>query len=207
MQLEYMPPSLAGWAEIAATPTDFDAYPPVPKLRVKWPLGEANVDRTAVAASLIFAPWIAGRCDHIRQFSALTEQRLVEWFQGERIWVAPTPVRVGGLPIPRGTRRILLGDPDSSTQGTHLRLQAVSPLVGSGKDPEVTRIASNLAAFLRNSPTPEARYCMEVGFAVLVAESLSANEIIHPEFGLKSPSAFSAAARLLESVSLGLRRD
>src|SRR5699024_4797064 len=82
MQLEYMPPSLAGWAEIAATPTDFDAYPPVPKLRVKWPLGEANVDRTAVAASLIFAPWIAGRCDHIRQFSALTEQRLVEWFQG-----------------------------------------------------------------------------------------------------------------------------
>lgn len=207
MRLEYMPPSLTGWAEIAATPIDFDAHPPVPKLRVKWPLGDANVDRTAVAASLIFAPWIAGRCDHIRPFSALTEQRIVEWFQGERIWVAPTPVRAGGLLIPRGTRRILIGSPNSSTQGPHLRLQAVSPLAGSGKDSGVTRIATNLEVFLHNSPAPEARYCMEVGFAVLVAESLFANEIIHPEFGMESPVAFAAAARLLESVSLGLRRD
>lgn len=205
MRFEYTAPAGNGWAEIAASPVDFDAFPPVKRLRTQWPLGDANVDRAAVAASLIFAPWIAGRCDHMRPFSALTAQRLVEWFQEQAIWISPTPVRSGGLQIPRGHLRLHLGSTGNSSDPGAVNLRAVSSLSGSGQQGNSVHVATNLGAFLQGSPGPASRYAMEVGFGVLLSESLSANELVHPEFASASPEEFLKVARLVESVSLGLR--
>ncbi|WP_422115741.1 hypothetical protein [Brachybacterium sp. UNK5269] len=207
MRLEYTPPEADGWAEIAANPIEFDANPPLQKLRVQWPLGDANVDRTAVASSLIFSPWIAGRCDHIRPFSALTVQRIVEWFQTQNIWVSPTPVRSGGLQIPRGHRRIRLGTPHEIDDSAMTILNFVAPLAGSGQDGDSVQIASNVGTLLQNAPTQADRFAMEIGLGVLLAGSLSASEFIYPEFAASSPDAFAAVARLIESVSLGLRLE
>lgn len=204
MKLSYSAPDPAGWAEIQTARIDFDGQPPVDRFRVSWPLGEANVDRTAVAASLIFSPWIAGRCDHLRPFSALTEQRIVEWYQGEAVWVAPNPVRAGGLPLPRGSRRLRLSGTPSGAHDEDV-LSLVPTELGSGRAGSDIRVACNLAALTACAPSRTAALTMRLGAAVLVAESLSTNEIIDEEFAEISPEAFDAAARLLECTALGLR--
>lgn len=203
MKLVYTAPDAQGWAEIAASPVDFDAMPPLSRLRVCWPLGEANVDRTAIAASLVFSPWIAGRCDLIRPFSALTEQRLVEWFQQQALWVAPTPVRAGGLPLPRGTRRFHLSGDPSGADAPHLALK--DSLHGSGESGSTTHVATNAGVLMSNAPSDSAAFEIRLGIAVLVAESLSINELVDPEFAAVAPEAFGRAQRLLECVALGLR--
>lgn len=203
MKLVYTAPNPQGWAEIAASRVDFDAEPPLNRLRVCWPLGEANVDRTAVAASLVFSSWIAGRCDLIRPFSALTEQRIVEWFQQQAIWVAPIPIRAGGLPLPRGTRRFhLSGDKDGADT---LFLALVESLHGSGESGPATHVATNAGVLMSNAPSESAAFEIRLGVAVVVAESLSINELVDPEFAAAAPEAFGRAQRLLECVALGLR--
>ena len=204
MRLEYRAPKEPGWAEITASPIDFDAYPPLPMLRVLWPLGEANVDRTAVASSLIFSPWISGRCDHTRPFSALTEQRIVEWFQGEGIWVAPTPVRSGGLLLPKGNRRLHLEQPSRAKDDRDACLQIRPPRSGSGEEGCTYQIATNLVTLIHHAPTKAIRHTMEVGMAVLVADSLSAGEIVAPALADEDRRMFTSVQRLLESVALGL---
>lgn len=201
MKLTYTAPSPQGWAEIAAAPVDFDAFPPLDRLRVCWPLTEANVDRTAVAASLVFAPWIAGRCDLQRPFSALTEQRIVEWFQHKSIWVAPTPVRTGGLPLPRGMRRVHLSGGNTDSQS----LELVDPLRGSGESGTSVRIATNAGTLMAHAPSAVAAFEIRLGVAVLAAESMSINELIDPEFAATDSEAFNRAKRLLECVAIGLR--
>ena len=182
---------------------DFDANPPLNHLRVCWPLGEANVDRTAVAASLAVAPWIAGRCDLIRPFSALTEQRIVEWFMEQSIWVSPNPVRTGGLPLPRGTLEFHLSGEGNGADTRFLTF--VDSLQGSGESGSATRIATNINALMWNAPSESSAFEIRLGMAVLVAESLSINELIDPEFAEAAPEAFGRAQRLLECVALGLR--
>lgn len=201
MKFTYVPPTPQGWAEIQTARVDFDANPPVDRLRVCWPLGEANVDRTAVAASLVFAPWTAGGCDFLRPFSALTGQRITEWFQEASVWVSPTPIRAGGLPLPRGRRRFRL----SGDGGDELRLALVDSLLGSSESDEEVRVASNLRVLMANAPTRASSFEMRLGVAVLVADSLSVNEFIDPEFAAEEPQSFTHAQRLLESVALGLR--
>ncbi|MEE1650726.1 hypothetical protein V1260_07960 [Brachybacterium sp. J144] len=201
MKFTYVPPTPQGWAEIQTSRVDFDAHPPVDRLRVCWPLGEANVDRTAVAASLVFAPWTAGRCDFLQPFSALTGQRITEWFQEAPVWVSPTPIRAGGLSLPRGRRRFRL----SGDGGDELRLTLVDSLLGSSESDEEVRVASNLSVLMANAPTTAASFAMRLGVAVLVADSLSVNEFIDPEFAAEAPQSFTHAQRLLESVALGLR--
>ncbi|MGP9707008.1 hypothetical protein [Brachybacterium sp. AOP24-D1-21] len=203
MKLIYTAPTPQGWAEVIASRIDFDAAPPIDRLRVCWPLGEANVDRTAIAAALVFSPWVAGRCDLIRPFSALTEQRIVEWFQQKAIWVAPTPVRAGGLPLPRGTRRFHLSG-DGNGEGAHF-LALMDSLHGSGETGTTTRVATNAGVLMSNAPSESAAFEIRLGVAVLVAESLSVNELIDPEFAAAAPEAFGRAQRLLECVALGLR--
>lgn len=204
MKLTYAHPAESGWVEIRAERTDFDGFPPIDRFRIQWPLGEANVDRTAVAASLIFSPWIAGRCDHGRPFSALTEQRIVSWFQHHSTWVAPNPVRAGGLPLPIGTRRLRVsGAPTGAPDEDLLRL--VPSGYGSGREGNEHRIASNLAALGAGLDSDLVRLQMRLGVAVLVADSLSANELIDEEFAAYDPASFDAAARLLECTALGLR--
>lgn len=56
MRLEYATSETGSWSEITATPIDFDGYPPLNRFRVNWPIADANVDRTAIAASLVFSP-------------------------------------------------------------------------------------------------------------------------------------------------------
>ncbi|MGP5036766.1 hypothetical protein [Brachybacterium alimentarium] len=203
MKLLYTAPSAEGWAEISASRIDFDANPPLNQLRVCWPLGEANVDRTAIAASLVFSPWIAGRCDLIRPFSALTEQRIVEWFQRQAIWVAPTPVRAGGLPLPRGSRQFHLSGEGTRSNAHSLTL--VESLHGSGESGSTTHVATNANILMSSAPSISAAFEIRLGVAVLVAESLSINELIDPEFANAAPEAFGHARQLLECVALGLR--
>lgn len=205
MKLEYKTAESGLWNRLSATPVDFDAFPPVPDFRIQWTLGDANVDRTAVAASLIFSPWIAGRCDHLRPFSALTEQRLVEWFSYKGIWVAPTPVRAGGLPIPRGNARLWISDPTPELQD--LALALVPPDGGSGQMSGIVRVASNASFFELNAPTREDAFCIRVGVATLLAESLHVDEIVDPQFFQSAPDDFLAVRRLLECVSIGLSHD
>lgn len=203
MKLVYTAPNTEGWAEISASRVDFDADPPLNRLRVCWPLGEANVDRTAIAASLVFSPWIAGRCDMKRPFSALTEQRIVEWYQQQAIWVAPTPVRAGGLPLPRGTRRFHLSDDGNGPEAYFLAI--VDSLHGSGESGPRTQVATNAEVLMSNAPSKAAAFEIRLGVAVLVAESLSIDEFVDPEFAAAAPEAFGRARRLLECVALGLR--
>lgn len=201
MKLEYSAPSFQGWAEISASRTDFDGVPPLDRLRICWSLGEANVDRTALAASLIFSPWIAGRCDHERPFSALTAQRIVEWFRHHSIWVSPTPIRTGGLPLPRGTQRFHLSGGDDESR----RLIVVTPRQGSGEQGRTVRVATNAGMLMASAPSPAVAFEIRLGIGVLMAESLSVNEFVDPEFAAAEPEAFTRAQKLLECVALGLR--
>lgn len=201
MKLLYVPPTTSSWTEISAAQVDVDAVPPVTRLRLCWPLGEVNADRTAVGAVLAFSPWIGGRCDLEHEFSALTGQRLVEWFQDQGIWVAPSPVHAGPLPLPRGSHRYSLsGDASASPE-----LRFADSLCGSGESPAGVRIASNLGILIANAPTIAAGFEMRLGAAVLIAESLSISELVDPEFEAAAPEAFSRAQRLIECVGLGLR--
>lgn len=189
--------------ELGAERTDFDAYPPIQKLRANWPIGAPNVDRAAVAASLVFAPWIAGSCEHPQPFSALTAQRLAEWFQQQNIWVSPGPVRKGGLPLPRGRDRLHLSG--TSLVPGEISLRFVASDQGSGQAEGHVRIAGNTEMLMNQAPGRAEALLIRLGSAVLVAESLSVNEIVDPEFAADHPNEFHAAARLLECTALGLR--
>jgi len=202
MKLEYRAPGESGWAEIVTTRTDSDGYPPVERLRVQWPIDEANVDRAAIASSLVFSPWLIGRCDLLRPFSALTERRIVEWFQEQDVWVAPNPIRAGGLPIPKGTKRVYLsGSPHASHEHS---LVIVKSHMGSGIVGNEMRVASNAHLLIQHAPHPAARFSIRLGVAVLLAEAFSVNEFVDPEFAHTCPEEFQAASRMIECVSLGL---
>ncbi|MFC0675707.1 hypothetical protein [Brachybacterium hainanense] len=191
------------WTELLASRTDFDGHPPLDRLRLFWPLASGSPDRDAVALSLIFSPWVAGRSEHPAPFSALTEQRIVEWFQSQRIWASAGPVRIGGLPLPRGTRRLLLSGSPSSEREVLLRL--VPSTEGGMVQEQEVHVATNAGTLIAHAPDATSAFSMRLGVAVLLAESLSITEIVDPEFAASAPEQFRAAARLVECVALGLR--
>lgn len=205
MKFQFDESTASGWAELTATPIDFDAFPPVGRLRVQWPLGEQSIDRIALAASLVFSPWIAGRCDLPKPFSALTNQRITEWFQNQGIWVTPTPVRAGGLPLPRGQHTFEIVDGERRTE--HSGLILAPALAGSGPSTAGMRIASNLDSLAAFVDSPAHRHLIRLGAAVLVAESLAINVLHYPAFADECPDDFAAASRLLECAALGLHHD
>lgn len=203
MKFEYGTVAASGWAEISTEPTDFDAVPPLEKLRVNWPLESISVDRAVVSTSLVFSSWIAGRCDFPEPFSALTAQRITEWFQSQSIWVSPNPIRTGGLPLPRGNKRLILSGDSRRTNDIQLHLEPSER--GTTTDGEAFHIATNAGVLMANAPTPAARLGIRLGIAVLVSESLGVDEVIDPEFAAESPQEFASAARFIECVALGLR--
>ncbi|QNN82272.1 hypothetical protein H3H54_14535 [Brachybacterium sp. Z12] len=191
------------WTEISAERTDFDGYPPIPRFRVNWPTEIRSVDRSAVATSIIFAPWIAGRSDYEKPISALTAQRLLEWFQLRNIWTAPGPVRTGGLPLPRGHERLHLSG-DSKPIG-EMSLAILPSDSGSGRIGNSVHVATNAGVLMDLAPRRTDALLIRLGTAALLAESLQVNEIIDPEFAAEEPEEFHRAARLLECTALGLR--
>lgn len=203
MKFEHRTAAASSWAEFATEPTDFDAVPPLEQLRINWPLESISVDRAVVGTSLVFSSWIAGRCDFPEPFSALTAQRITEWFQSQSIWVSPNPIRTGGLPLPRGTKRLILsGD---SRQPCDIQLHLEPSERGTSTGGKAFHIATNAGVLMANAPTPAARLNIRLGIAVLVSESLGVDGIIDPEFATESPQGFASATRLIECVALGLR--
>lgn len=194
-----------GWAEIEASPYAFDAYPPIDTLRISWPLAGMSPDRLVVGCTLVFAPWSAGVSVFPEQFSALTSQRVVEWFQLSSISVLPTPVRAGGLPLPRGVRRAAVAH--SGVPGADLTVAFRESHLGSTWSAGRVDLASNIGALAGSVDCDVLRLQMRLGAAVLVAESLGVNEIVDPELREADPAAFDSAARLLECVALGLRDE
>ena len=103
MKIDYTP-AAPRWASLKAEIIDFDGLPPVDTLRVDWPQETTSSDRIAAAGALAFSHWSAGRMDFQKPISALTAQRISEWYAADHVWVTPGPVRAGGLSLPRGSR-------------------------------------------------------------------------------------------------------
>lgn len=194
------------WFELAAEPVEADGFPPVPSLRLQWPLGDLQADRLAIGAVLTFSPWLAGHIDLPAQISALTAQRITEWAQTQGLWHSVSSIRAGGLPIPRGHRRITLcgdGDePDADPSGTALVF--VPSREGTSESTDSLRIASNVAVLMAGVPQGPARGLIRLGAAVLLAEQLGAASLKDATLWETDRDEFRAAARLLESVALGL---
>lgn len=225
MRLEHHGDAESSWTEVTGEPADFDAHPPVPRLRLDWPLGEAGPDRIAVGSALAFAPWIAGPIDLEEPFSALTAQRVGEWFATQGIWVSPGPVRRGGIVIPGATRRLVLADdvgsstvdegnepadvssdsPGSDSPSGDVRLRLVPSEEGTSIRGKDLRVATNAGVLGAHATRRSDQHAIRVGVTVLVAASLRVGEIVASDFAAECPEEFAAAARLLESVSLGLR--
>lgn len=211
MKLQHLKNPGSGWTEISAHPGDADAHPPLPSLRLDWPLGDGGPDRFAVGASLAFAPWMAGASDLVEPFSALTAQRLSEWFARQGVWASPGPVRTGGVLVPGGSRRLHLvedaagsGSSVRAPEAEDLRMHLVPSEEGSSVRGSEVRIATNAGILGADATGIADRHAMRLAVAVLVAASLRVGVIVAPAFSAESPEEFAAAARLLECVSLGL---
>ncbi|WP_282826230.1 hypothetical protein [Gulosibacter sediminis] len=83
-------------------------------------------------------------------------------------------------------------------------LDVVPSEIGSGSCGNVVTVASNAAIIANTSRSSKMQYLTKLAVAVLVAETLDVNEIVYAEFKREFCEAFGQAARLLESVSLGL---
>ncbi|MGY5765394.1 hypothetical protein ACXET9_09340 [Brachybacterium sp. DNPG3] len=209
MRFESLTTAGAPQAEILALPGDADGHPPLPRLRLEWPLVDSSPDRLAVGTSLVFAPWMAGSGVFDEPLSPLTAQRLGEWFAAQGIWVSPGPVRSGGIVLPGGARRLRLVDgPGAAEQpacdGDDLRLQFVPAVEGSSTHGADIRVATTVGLLATHMAAGAEREAARVGAAVLVSASLRVGQIVAPRFATEHPTEFAAAARLLESVALGL---
>lgn len=197
------PEQKGSWPAVTATSVDSDAHPPVATVRFQWPLRTVQVDRLTVACVLMFSPWTSGRVDMPSVISALTAQRITEWSQTQRHWLTVSTIRAGGLPIPRGKRTLALS---GNQVGTEERptLTFLPPTTGTQDRGTDIGIATNLGALLRCAPDTTSAHTIEIGAAVLLAESLNAGQIADPAFAAADPDAFAQIGRLLECVALGL---
>lgn len=205
MRVDYAP-AAPRWMGLKAEPIDFDGLPPVPSLKVDWPHESTSPDRVAVAGALAFSLWTAGCIEFQTAISALTAQRIVEWFAADHVWVAPCPVRTGGLPLPRGSRhaRLVLGEMDDSASEA-LMIAMVGPSKGTAIRAQQVNLASNVGFFAQpDDPTPAMLAALAA--VVLCAEHLHLNTLSFPQLSTGCPELFDRAARLLECVSLGLTR-
>lgn len=186
---------------IVAHPTDFDAHPPVKELRIKWQYAGTSTDRFAVAASLAFSPWSAGAMMFPSEISALTAQRIGDWFRFvERVWVGPNPVRWGGLKIPKGRDVLSIGGIEA--EGT-LVLEYRGMSEASSLSDSRVQVASN-AAYLVARDDGRSQLLTQLAVAVLLAEEIGVNEIRLPSDAVLSTEDFAATTWLLECVGLGL---
>ncbi|MDO4783501.1 MAG: hypothetical protein Q3997_00200 [Propionibacteriaceae bacterium] len=205
MKIDYLPAS-PRWTSLKAEVVDFDGLPPVNTLRVDWPYETTSSDRIAVAGALAFSHWSAGRMDFQKPISALTAQRITEWYAVDNVWVSPGPVRTGGLFLPRGSRSacLVLGDVHESLPGA-LPIAMVGPSTGTAVRPEWVELASNASFFaLPGDSSPVLLAALAA--VVLSAEQLHINTLSFPKLRAERPDLFDRAARLLECVSLGLVR-
>lgn len=191
-----------GWFELRAAMTDFDGQPHVPALRYQWSRTPSSTDRIAVAAALCFAPWCAGRMELPAPISALTASRIQAWFSHFGVWVAPEPVRTGGLPIPGGERFAVLDCCQSRARNT-LVVEYVDPSEGSGIAPDRVRVATNARYFDRHDGDYGALFA-KVAVAVLIAEDIDAGVLTYNRKSWLGRATAQAAQELLESVGLGV---
>lgn len=198
----------SGWFSLGAEPTDFDGCPPVPALRLQWPVVVTGADRLAVGAALVYSAWTSGVLHLPQQFSALTAQRISEWYAAQGVWVQPGEVRRGGLPIPRGNRVVRLTTVSGKSgpvleRGTR-NLSFVGSASGTSFRAAGLEIASNLVMLRQEGAAGEHANFAALGAAVLVAEGVGISRIEVPWLGSLGQELSAATVRLLESVSLGL---
>lgn len=181
---------------------EFDGAPPVGHLEFDLTLGEsANADRLAVGLALIYSPWLAGPTTFPKPVSALTAQRITEFF-GER-FVTVGNVTDRALPIPRGSHRVtvvdLVGDADTDARLPALKLASYSQREGLSSLGSTTTVASNIHA-LGAGLGPTAVTLQTLGLGVLLSEEADINVLLHPAAG----GSRAPLRSLLEAVGLGL---
>lgn len=203
MQVTWTASSLDETSRLTAEVEDFDGWPPVAELRVSADIHSVSPDRVAVAAALAFAPWISGTLTLDRPFSALTAQRISEFFDG--IWVSARPVRRGALPIPRGDVTVGLsyghGEMDSSTP--RLAVSGPSAMRGHLAVGSTVTVASTAPLLTtEHGGRPPVLSLLAVG--VLCSESLGVGTFRLLEEPSEQVTSMASVARLLECVSLGL---
>ncbi|HET7397102.1 MAG TPA: hypothetical protein VFJ94_01170 [Intrasporangium sp.] len=189
---------------LSAEIDEFDGCPPVTDLEIGVALDGVSPDRVAVGATLAFAPWLAGPMEVPKPVSALTAQRIGEFF-GMR-WVHCVSVSRGALPITRGGRTLGLrhaGDSVGSGLREELLIDSVSSFAGIRTEGDTMAIATN-AAMLSPRGTDRQMGFADLGVAVLVASYLDVNEYVCPGLARQDRDAFDRATILLESVGLGL---
>ncbi|WP_109471088.1 hypothetical protein [Ornithinimicrobium cavernae] len=187
---------------ISTVPGEFDGDPPVPHLDIGLPLdGIASADRLAVGLALIYSPWLSGPVEFPEAVSALTAQRISEFF-GER-FVTVTGIADRALPIPRGVGDVLVVDlalrsrPPADERA--LCLAPLSQAQGTVSFGQQLMVASNVH-LLTGTPSTGLH---TLGLAIVLAECADANILVHPSADNVPP----ALNLLLESVGLGLTQE
>lgn len=188
---------------LTASTGEYDGTPPVPNLEIGLNLnGITTADRLAVGLALIYSPWLAGPFQTPDPVSALTAQRVTEFF-GER-FVTVTTVTDRALPIPRGVQRVTVIDlataPDSTPSEARLSLAPFSLRESSLSFGNQHTVASNIHIFGPLASQLHAGNLHTLGLAVMLAEHADASVLVHPAAAVQVPGL----DLLLESVGLGL---
>lgn len=187
---------------ITSVPGEFDGFPPVPTLEIGVDLpATSSADRLAVGLSLVHAPWLAGPVEMPHPVSALTAQRITEFF-GNR-YVTLSTVGDRALPIPRGSKQVRIVDlvthPAPTPDESAIALAPLTVAEGCVAYGRTLSIASNVHLFGTTSVSRGARL-HTLGMGVLLAEFVDAGTLLDPSGHQADPRLH----LLLESVGLGL---
>lgn len=186
---------------ITSNTGEFDGSPPVPTLEIGVALPEVSADRIAVGLVLVHAAWMAGPAQVPYPVSALTAQRVTEFF-GDR-YVTLTTVGDRALALPRGSREVrlldLTTDPAPAPNEPAIALAPLTAAEGHVARGTVLSVASNVHMF-ETTAVSSSTNLHTLGLGVLLAELVDAGTLIHPS----ADHADSALHLLLESVGLGL---